>query len=116
MQALTVASLQVCRPAVSSTRRIASRTPLLAMPTHHCSSRSIVRAGAAPPAPDAGPVWEPTGVPLVDELASFATLKEAGIASVKLIAIAFVGIWVSSFILKVIASKVRTHPHAMILM
>ena len=99
MQSLTLASLQSSRPCTAISRRGLTSTPLVPLiNTRHGhlnakrSSNSLIVAKGAAPAVPVEAVWEPTGVPLVDELASFSTLQGSAIHAVKLVAIAMAGI------------------------
>jgi hypothetical protein len=111
MQSLTLASLQSARPSTVISRRGLISTPIVPLintNTHfsskRCSSPVIAKAAPAPPPVEA--VWEATGVPLVDELASFSTLQGSAIHAVKLVAIAMAGIYIGSLLVKAISNKV----------
>jgi len=67
-------------------------------------SRMAPLAKAAPPVATA-PVWKPTGVPLVDKLAGFSTIKDSGLYGLKLIAMATVGIYFASWMLTAIGNR-----------
>lgn len=108
MQSSTIATRAICRPTA-----LLKRFPGPALgiaPSARRPARPAVTvpraaaAAAAAPVPEA--VWEPTGVPLVDELAGFKTLQDSGLHAIKLVAAALVGAYVGSWVLNAIASKV----------
>ena len=68
-------------------------------------------AAAAAPPPPVEQVWKPTGVPLVDDLASFATITESGIHAAKLIAIALVATVLGTIIIRTVAAKADDEAH-----
>jgi len=110
MQSLTVTSLQSPRPFTAISRCELIRMPV--MPLINTSNRHLtakrytpIIANAAPAATQEA-VWETTGMPLVDELASFSTLQGSAIHAVKLVAIAMAGVYVGSLLVKVISYKV----------
>jgi hypothetical protein len=116
MQSLTLVSSQHARPCTAISRRGLTSTPLV--PLINTSNRKLIgqrntspvvaKAASAPVSVEA--VWEPTGVPLVDELASFSTLQGSAIHAVKLVAIAMAGIWIGSLLVKASSNKVGNNP------
>jgi hypothetical protein len=111
MQSLTLTSFQSSRPCTAISRCGLTRIPFV--PLINTSNRHLNAKRNSPIISKAAPavtpevVWEATGVPLVDELASFSTLQGSAIHAVKLVAIAMAGIYVGSLFVKAISNKVR---------
>jgi hypothetical protein len=68
--------------------------------------QALAPRAAAPAAPPPA-VWESTGVPMLDKLAGFATLQDAGIHGAKLVLAAAVAVYLGSAALKWVNAKVR---------
>lgn len=103
--------MQCCAVLTSSRATALTRAmgPRPVLPTRPALARPGRRSAAAPPRagppPTPAEVWQPTGVPLVDDLAAFSSLPESGLAALKLIAIAAAGIYVAQVVLRLLGSK-----------
>jgi hypothetical protein len=111
MQSLTLHSLQSSRPSTAIRARGLTSTPVVPLITtgnRQLIAKRFSSITKAAPAAEAAveAVWEATGVPLVDELAGFATLQGSAIHAVKLVAIAMASIYVGSLLVKAIGNKV----------